>query len=246
MPRIGITEAQMVAAITALQTRQEPITKITIRKELGDTGSYGTISAFLTRWRETQKLIEEVVPYTPIPDEVQQHLGLVWSMARTEARAELARERDVLAAEMADLRKEFAEAQTENDEAVRTLELQLVAQAAQAVELTAKEQTAQLRIAEQAERTGYLTARLEDAQKAKEAAEALMASVKFWIWSNRKKAWWEDGRSGYTEQRALAGVYTRADLSGACIEDLDKEDIPALRDVLVVKEGLVPILNEAD
>jgi len=246
MPRIGITEAQMVAAITALQGRQEPITKITIRKELGDTGSYGTISAFLTRWRETQKLIDEVVPSTPIPAEVQRHLGLVWSMARTEARAELAREREALAAEMADLRKEFTEAQADNDEAVRTLELQLVAQAAQAVELTAKEHAAQLRIAQQAERIGYLTARLEDAQTAKEAAEVLMASVKFWIWSNRKKAWWEDGRSGYTEQRALAGVYTLADLSGACIEDLEEGDIPALRDVLVVKEGLMPTLVEEE
>ena len=52
MPRTGITEPQILAAIEALQGRGEVVSKITVRKELGDTGSYGTISAFLQRWRE--------------------------------------------------------------------------------------------------------------------------------------------------------------------------------------------------
>jgi len=52
MPRTGITEPQILAAIEALQGRGEAVSKITVRKELGDTGSYGTISAFLQRWRE--------------------------------------------------------------------------------------------------------------------------------------------------------------------------------------------------
>lgn len=240
MPRVGITESQLLAAIAALQARQEPITKITVRKELGDTGSYGTISAFLARWRESQKPGEEVVSSAPIPIGVQQQFGLVWSMARAEARAELAREREAMAVELADLRKDFSGAQADNDEAVRTLEMQLEAQAAQMAELTAKEQATLLRCTEQAERLGYLTAQLESAQKAKETAELLQTGTKFWIWSNRKQAWWEEGQSGYTKQRVKAGVYTLAQLWGANIRDLDQGDVPALRDVLVVKEGLGP------
>ena len=118
--------------------------------------------------------------------------------------------------------------------------------AARLAELAAKEHAVQLRVAEQAERTGYLTAQLEAAQKAREAAEALHAGVTFWIWSNRKRAWWEEGKSGYTNQRSKAGIYTLADLYGASLEDLDTSDIPALRDVLVVKGGLLPVLVEEE
>jgi hypothetical protein len=32
--------------------KQKP--KVTVRKELGDTGSYGTISTFLQRWKQDQ------------------------------------------------------------------------------------------------------------------------------------------------------------------------------------------------
>ena len=54
VPRTGITEAQMHEAVAALQARDDNVTKISVRKELGNTGSYGTIQSFLTRWREAQ------------------------------------------------------------------------------------------------------------------------------------------------------------------------------------------------
>ena len=52
LPRLGSTEPQILAAIEALQARGKAITKITVRKERGGTGSYSTISAFLQRWRQ--------------------------------------------------------------------------------------------------------------------------------------------------------------------------------------------------
>ena len=238
MPRLGITEAQMEAAVEALLARNESVTKITLRRELGDTGSFGTISAFLARRRERQQVDKEPIPVTPIPEGVQQQFSLTWSQARAEAQAELVRERQIMAAESAELRQSCAAAQAENEEAVRTLEVQLAGLAQQVSESAAKVQASQDRIAEQAERTGYLMAQLEAAQKAQKATEALMSGVKFWIWSNRKKAWWTEGRRGHTKQRKKAGLYTLSDLQGACIEDLEMDDIPALRDVLIVKEGL--------
>ena len=80
MPRTGITEAQILAAIEALQGRGEVVSKITVRKELGDTGSYGTISAFLQRWRE-QRAQEAPVESSPIPEPVQALFAKAWSAA---------------------------------------------------------------------------------------------------------------------------------------------------------------------
>jgi hypothetical protein len=176
----------------------------------------------------------------------QQQFNLTWSQARAEAQAELARERQIMATDSAELRQSCAAAQAENEEAVRTLELQLAGLTQQVTESAAKEQAAQHRIAEQAERMGYLTARMEAAQGAQKTAEALISGVKFWIWSNRKKAWWTagQGQCGYTKQRKKARLYTLPDLQKACIDDLDTSDIPALLDVLIVKGGLPPVFIE--
>ena len=51
MPRTGITKAQIQAAIDALQSRGERVTKTTVRRQLGDTGSNGTITPYLREWR---------------------------------------------------------------------------------------------------------------------------------------------------------------------------------------------------
>lgn len=168
MPRTGITEPQILAAIEALQTRGEAVSKITVRKELGDTGSYGTISAFLQRWRE-QRAQEAPAESLPIPDPVQTLFAKAWTTAQGQAQAELAPQREAMAQEQAALKADMARAQTENDEAVRILEVQLEQQVAQLAEFAAKEQAAQLRLAELAENLGYLKAKLETAEGAEAA-----------------------------------------------------------------------------
>jgi endonuclease/exonuclease/phosphatase (EEP) superfamily protein YafD len=169
MPRTGITETQILAAIEALQARGEAVSKITVRKELGDTGSYGTISAFLQRWRE-QRAQEAPVELQPIPDPVQALFAKAWSAAQALAQAELAPQREALAQEQAALKADLVRAQAENDEAVRILEVQLEHQAAQLAEIAGKEQAAQARVAELAEHLGYLKAKLEAAEGAEAAA----------------------------------------------------------------------------
>ena len=164
MPRTGITEEQMAAAAIALQARNEPVTKITLRKELGDTGSYSTISAFLARWRQSQDH-SEVLP-TPIPEKIQNQFSLVWSMARSEALGEFVKEREAHAFELALLRQTYSESAGEANEAIRTLEAQIDDQATRLIELTTKELAAQLKATEQAERIGYLNAKVEDAENA--------------------------------------------------------------------------------
>ena len=168
MPRTGITEPQILAAIEALQGRGEAVSKITVRKELGDTGSYGTISAFLQRWRE-QRAQEATAESLPVPDPVQALFAKAWTLAQGQAQAELAPQRETLAQEQAVLKADMARAQTENDEAVRILEVQLEQQVAQLAELAAKEQVAQSRLAEMAENLGYLKAKLEAAEGAETA-----------------------------------------------------------------------------
>ena len=168
MPRTGITEPQILAAIEALHARGEAVSKITVRKELGDTGSYGTISAFLQRWRE-QRAQEAPAESLPIPDPVLALFAKAWAIAQGQAQAELAPQRETLAQEQAVLKADMARAQTENDEAVRILEVQLEQQVAQLAELAAKEQVAQSRLAEMAENLGYLKAKLEAAEGAETA-----------------------------------------------------------------------------
>jgi DNA repair exonuclease SbcCD ATPase subunit len=169
MPRTGITEPQILAAIEALHARGEAVSKITVRKELGDTGSYGTISAFLQRWRE-QRAQEAPAESLPIPDPVLALFAKAWAIAQGQAQAELAPQREALAQEQAALKADLALAQAENDEAVRILEVQLDHQVSQLAELAAKERAAQFRLAELAENLGYLKAKLEAA----EAAEAAL------------------------------------------------------------------------
>lgn len=165
MPRTGITEVQMQAAIEALQARGEAVTKVTVRKELGDTGSYGTISAFLQRWREREAQEAPAEP-GPVPEAVQALFARAWAVAQGQAQAELAPEREAMAQEAAALRTQMAQAQAENDEALKGLEIQLENQAAHLAEMAAKDQAAQARLTELAESLGYLKAKLEAAEEA--------------------------------------------------------------------------------
>jgi hypothetical protein len=169
MPRTGITEPQIMAAIEALQGRGEPVSKITVRKELGDTGSYGTISAFLQRWK-AQREQEAPEEAGPVPESVQALFAKAWSVAQGQAQAELAPQREALAQAQAELKAELQRAQAENDEAVRILEVQLEHQAAQLAEVAAKDQATQHQLAKLAEQLGYAKAKWEAAEAAATAA----------------------------------------------------------------------------
>lgn len=177
MPRTGITEAQMLEAITALKSRGENVTKLSVRRELGNTGSFGTIQAFLARWRGSQGPAQAQPPASaaPMPESVDRAMAAVWNTARAEAKAEVEAERQVLAATLA-----------ENEEALKALDLQLQekenqveAQALQAAQAAQDLQAAQERIAalslelgEARSKTEAAQERIQDLQGRLTAAEA--------------------------------------------------------------------------
>lgn len=161
MPRTGITEDQMNTAIQALQERGEAVTKNSVRRELGNTGSFGTIQAFLQSWRMTQAVKEPPEEITTVPESVQSHFARVWALAMTTAQADLAPRREALEQEAVRLRSVMAQTQAENDEAIRMLEIQNDMLSEQIAEAKTKDQVAQARVAELADALGYHRARLE-------------------------------------------------------------------------------------
>ena len=169
MPRIGITEQQILAAIEALQAKGDNVTRITVRRELGDTGSFGTISAVLQRWRENQQQPQESLnALLPIPESVQTLFAKAWSTAQAVAQAELVPQREALAQEAAGLKAVIEKAETENNEALRVLEIQIESLTAQLAEASDREKETQTRLSKLAEDLGYYRAKLE-------ASEAMMA-----------------------------------------------------------------------
>lgn len=246
MPRIGITEPQMCAAVAALQSRGETVSKLTVRKELGETGSYSTISAFLAKWRKAEQPTVVPVAGSPIPERVQTTFATAWSLAISDAQAEFAKEREALKKdyEEKDLINDLALAEAE--EATRTLEVQLESFGSQVADLIAKDEVAESQITNQAERIGYLTAKIEEALKAKEAAEAVHSNVKFLIWSGRKNSWWKT-TAGYTKTRSEATVWSLADLPHLiAIVDLGYYDVPRLPDVMVLISNGEPRIQTED
>jgi endonuclease/exonuclease/phosphatase (EEP) superfamily protein YafD len=161
MPRQGITQEQFTAAIEALEARGESISKISIRRELGNTGSYGTISAFLQTWRQNLPGQEPQPKVAAIPEPIQAQFGKIWTFALAAAQAELAPQREALGQEAASLRAVLAQAQAENDEAIHVLELQMGSLTAQLAEAIQRDQASQTRVAELSEALGYSRARLE-------------------------------------------------------------------------------------
>jgi len=161
MPRTGITEDQIKTAIHSLQERGESVTKNSVRRELGNTGSFSTIQAFLQSWRQTQATRELQDEATTVPESVQSQFARVWALALASAQADLAPRREALELEAAALKNVIDLAQAENDEALRTLEAQNDSLAERLAEATTKEIAAQARLAELAEALGYHRARLE-------------------------------------------------------------------------------------
>lgn len=181
MPRMGITPERILGAIEALRDRGEKIDKITVRKELGDTGSFGTITTFLQSWRLKQSTPEQEVVTVPIPEAVQGLFLKAWSIAQATAHAELTPQREALDREAAGLKTVLTQAQAENDEAIRVLEWQMDHLEKQLAVSQASDTTSQARVAELAETVGYLRAKLEattaEAHQVIAAKDAVIASL---------------------------------------------------------------------
>lgn len=203
MARTGITQEQVFAAIAALQSRGERVTPTTIRAELGGTGSFGTIGAYLKVYKEAQAAVPEPEPQ-PVPETVQILFQRAWSAAQATAQADLSSERESLQAEMTALQAELDEITADKDEAIRVLEMQLE----QAQEATAglagelKEERGQALA--QAERLGQLAMKVDVLEKEKKTTDKALAEAA----ANNKKA-----EALYRDHVALQGLH----------EDLQKD-----------------------
>lgn len=161
MPRQGITAEQITAAIEALEAKGESVTQLSVRKELGNTGSLGTISSFLRTLRQNIAGPGPQPVPAAIPEAIQATFGKAWSLAIATAHAELAPQRVALDQETAAIRALLAQTQAESDEAIRVLDLQMDLLTNQLAEVNAREQVAQTRVAELSEALGYRRAQLE-------------------------------------------------------------------------------------
>jgi hypothetical protein len=162
---MGISNEQIQAAIDALQERGASVTKVTVRRELGDTGSYGTIQNYLTKWRESQPQSEEApVVVASIPDAVQTMFAKAWSAAQAAALAEFVPQREAMTRESDRLKAAVDQVKAENDEAIHILELQMADITTQLTEAAVREQTALARVAELSDALGYVRGKAEAAE----------------------------------------------------------------------------------
>jgi hypothetical protein len=156
----------MEEAVEKIQARGEDVNKLTVRKELGDTGSYTTILNFLKGWKARQpKQDDPKEVHQPIPEPVQALFGKAWAAAQATAQAEIALERESMAKMAIEMNQVIEKCQVENEEALRVLELQMESLTTQLAEASAREQTWQNLLAERAEKVGYLTSKLESLEE---------------------------------------------------------------------------------
>jgi uncharacterized phage infection (PIP) family protein YhgE len=160
MARTGITEAQVRAAVAALQARGEKVTPSSVRHELGDTGSFGTINGYLKVIKEEQAKEPEPHPQ-PVPESVQALFQRAWSLAQATAQAELASEREAVQSELTDLQAKFDEVVMDRDEAIRVVERERDHAEESTTSLAAQLKEERERTIAQAERIGQLTAQFE-------------------------------------------------------------------------------------
>lgn len=163
MPRKGLSNEDILKAIEAVLARREPITRTSIRHELGDTGSYTTISAVLKTWRESVANGAPPEESLPIPANIQALFLKVWAAAHTSAQAELSTLREAIDQESVALRMGFEKASAENDEIIRILEFEKSTLESQLTESKIREQSSQACVADLSETIGSLKAKLDQA-----------------------------------------------------------------------------------
>lgn len=135
MARTGITKQQVVKAIEELKRRNHPITVSAIRDELG-TGSYSTISTYLSAWKEASEQ-QKIADYPEIPEQIRRSFDDMWRAAweaaqesvqaereaLTTARTLIEREKEEMAAEIARLESEISDQTAERHKLTETLAL---------------------------------------------------------------------------------------------------------------------------
>ncbi len=162
MGRAGITNDQIKTAIDALQTRGEVVNKNTVRRELGNTGSFGTITAYLKSWRaEQDQDLSTNENFPCIPESVLNHFGRIWATAQAVAEAELAPQREALAQEAAAIKAVLERNQAENDEALHMLEIEIDGLRAQLSDASNREEKTLARLEETSQALGYAKAKLD-------------------------------------------------------------------------------------
>lgn len=111
MARKGITFDQVANEAAAITARGVEPTMHEIRKGLGGTGSYSTISNHLSKWKVKQA---EVIEVQSVPEAVQNKsmeiAKTVWALALKEATAEIAAIRQKAKDETDELKIELNEA----------------------------------------------------------------------------------------------------------------------------------------
>ena len=165
MPPTGITHNDMLSAIAALQESGKPISKNTVRRQLGNTGSFETISSFLRTWREGQSEERtELSAETQIPETIQALFSKAWLSAQAAAQTELTQQREVVAREADGLKVALSKIQKEHEEALQVLEIQMASLEMQLAESAAREKSAQIHNGVLAESVGYQKRQLEEAE----------------------------------------------------------------------------------
>lgn len=163
MPRTGISNDEILKAIEALEADGESITRTSIRRQLGDTGSFTTISAFLKTWRGNKAAGEAPEEPQAVPASIQALFLKVWAAAHAAAQMELSTLREAIDQESVALRTVFDKANAENDGIVRLLESEKGSLESKLTESETREQSALARVADLSETIGSLKAKLDQA-----------------------------------------------------------------------------------
>lgn len=191
MPRTGITLNEVLQACEALEARAESVTQVNVRKELGDTGSYGSIRQGIATWR-ARKGSTPQAPSFPIPDSVQALFVSTWAAACAEALAENRRDREVWAAKEASIRAEMASMMEEHAKVVEDLEGRSEDQCRLIAELGEKVEASQARIEDLVGTVGYLKGQAEGLEAReivlKDQVEALLAE-NLSLEAERREVW---------------------------------------------------------
>lgn len=114
MARKGITYDQVANAARAIKARGAEPTIAAVRVELGDEGSFTTISAHLSKWRaeEMDKVETRSLP-PEVEDKMMEAMMVVWNAANKSATSDLNSIKQKHADEMKQTQEELSAAKAE-------------------------------------------------------------------------------------------------------------------------------------
>lgn len=114
MARKGVTYDAVANAARTIKARGQEPTIAAVRVELGDEGSYTTISAHLAKWRaeEADKVDAKSLP-PEVEDKMMEALMTVWNVATKAASEDIQAIKQDHADERKRLMKQYEEAQAE-------------------------------------------------------------------------------------------------------------------------------------